>query len=129
MNNQEEKTTIENVLADYAQVLNTAKTDAIASFYTPDGVLFPEGVAKGLKPAQLAGTCIAFFTNNEFSISYALEAFSVDGPYAFVEAKAATSCKDLKSGNVTDKTSKDFFVLKQQEGAWKIYRYIFNTIA
>lgn len=129
MNNQEEKRKIENVLAAYAQVLNAAKTEAIAGFYTKDGILLPEGVTANLKPAQLNTTGTSFFEKNEFSISYAVEAVSVEGFYAFVEAKATTTQKELKSGTVTHRTSKDFFVLKQEDGTWRIYRYMFSTVA
>lgn len=129
MSNQEEKRKIENVLAAYAQVLNAAKTEAIAGFYTKDGILLPEGVTANLKPAQLITPGASFFSKNEFSISYTVQAVFVEGFYAFVEAKATTTQKELKSGTTTGKTSKDFFVFRQEDGAWKIYRYMFSTIA
>jgi ketosteroid isomerase-like protein len=46
MSTQNEKQAAEKLLAGFADVLNNANADAIASFYTQDGVFMPDGFKK-----------------------------------------------------------------------------------
>jgi len=115
------------LLAQYAEALNSANPARLPGFYTPDGLFMPDGRAPlpvGALPSQAA----SFFAKTRLHISYVAEEVTVDGAYAFVQATARTATTDLATGQETARTSRDFFVLRQEGEAWKIYRYVFNSV-
>ncbi|RZL13021.1 MAG: hypothetical protein EOO62_09425 [Hymenobacter sp.] len=117
----------EQLLAHYAEALNVANTALLPTFYTTDGVFMPDGVAT-LPAGALSGKGESFFVKTRFHISYAVEDVTVGGEYAFVQATARTATTDLATGREVARTSRDFFVLRQESQDWKIYRYLFNSV-
>lgn len=126
MNTQTDRTAVEALLADYAAALNAANTAIIHSFYTEDGLLLPQG-QQDLNKAELVTRSESFFRQQRFRIDYSLPETLINGDYAFVQTIAKTSSEGQKNGQVEEKTSRDFFVLKKENEAWKIFRYIFNN--
>ncbi|MBC6605374.1 DUF4440 domain-containing protein [Hymenobacter sp. BT188] len=126
MSTQLEALAAEQLLAQYAQALNSADTTALSSFYTPDGVCMPNGV-QTIPASALSARGAAFFAKAGFDIDFAVESVAVDGSYAFVQATAHTR---TTKGNAHPQVrrSRDFFVLRQQEQGWKIFCYIFNSV-
>ena len=117
----------EQLLAYYAEALNAANPALLPTLYTADGVFMPDGVAT-LPAGALPGKGSSFFAKSRLHISYAVEDVTVGGEYAFVQATARTATTDLASGQETARTSRDFFVLRQESQDWKIYRYLFNSV-
>ena len=115
------------LLAQYAEALNSANLALLPGFYTADGVFMPDGRAS-LPAGALPGTAARFFAHSRLRISYAAAEVTVDGAYAFVHATARTATTDLATGQETTRTSRDFFVLRQEGQEWKIYRYLFNSV-
>lgn len=127
MGNNAEKE-IAGVLHEYAFSLNSAQCDSIAEFYTEDGQLMPEGHKTFSKADFLKNRSGNFLKRTDFKIEYTVEETIVDGNYAFVTAVARTSTIN-STGNILNKTSRDFFVLRKSDENWKVYRYIFNKIS
>ncbi|MGI4734533.1 MAG: YybH family protein [Janthinobacterium lividum] len=117
----------EQLLAQYAEALNTANTTLLPALYTTDGVFMPNGRAP-LPAGALPGKAASFFAKTRLHISYAVEGVTVSGAYAFVQATARTATTDLATGQQVARTSRDFFVLRQDAQDWKIYRYVFNSV-
>jgi ketosteroid isomerase-like protein len=117
----------QQLLAHYAEALNSANTALLPALYTPDGVFMPDGVAP-LPAGALPGKGAGFFAKSRFHISYAVEDVTVSGEYAFVQATARTATTSLATGREVARTSQDFFVLRQEAQDWKIYRYLFNSV-
>ncbi|WP_286841926.1 MULTISPECIES: YybH family protein [Sphingobacterium] len=120
---------ITSILQEYANSINTARTDMISSFYTEDGLFMPEGFKTLAKAQLLFKRSGNFFERKEFNITYAIENISIDTDYAFVAAAASTSTKDVVSDIVSEKKSQDFFVFRKEAGQWKIFRYMFNNLS
>lgn len=127
MSTQPEKTAVANLLSDYANAINTANTALIASFYTQDGRLMPEGL-KDLTKGDLINRGQKFFQQVRFQIDYAVPDTVIDGEYAFVQTTAKTTTTSLETKKVEDQTSRDFFVLRKEKEDWKIFRYVFNKL-
>jgi ketosteroid isomerase-like protein len=115
------------LLAQYAEALNSANTALLPAFYTADGVFMPDGVAT-LPASALLRKGQSFFAKTRFHISYEVKTVAVDGAYAFVQATARTATTQLATGQDAMRTSQDFFVLQQQDQGWKIFCYIFNSV-
>ncbi|RZL00116.1 MAG: DUF4440 domain-containing protein [Hymenobacter sp.] len=117
----------EQLLAHYAEALNAANPALLPTLYTADGVFMADGVAT-LPAGALPGKGNSFFAKSRLHISYAVEDVTVGGAYAFVRATARTATTDLATGREVARTSRDFFVLRQESQDWKIYRYLFNSV-
>jgi len=117
----------EQLLAQYAEALNAANTNLLPALYTADGVFMPDGVAS-LPAGALPGKGVSFFAKSRLHISYAVQEVTGSGEYAFVQATARTATTNLATGQETARTSRDFFVLRQEGQDWKIYRYLFNSV-
>jgi ketosteroid isomerase-like protein len=117
----------QQLLAHYAQALNSATIALLPTLYTADGMFLPDGVAP-LPASALPGKGASFFAKTRFHISYVVEDVTVGGEYAFVQATARTATTDLATGQEVARTSRDFFVLRQEAQDWKIFRYLFNNV-
>ncbi|RZK33601.1 MAG: SgcJ/EcaC family oxidoreductase [Hymenobacter sp.] len=115
------------LLAHYAEALNSADAARLPTLYTADGLFLPDG-RPPLSAAALPGQAESFFVKTRLRISYAVQDVAVGGGYAFVQATARTATTDLATGQETARTSRDFFVLRQESQDWKIYRYVFNNV-
>lgn len=127
MSTQTEKTAVEKLLTAYAEVLNSANTASLPSFYTEDGLLMPDGF-QGLTIEDLLNRSKSFFNKIRFQIDFAEPETVIDGEYAFVQTTAKTTTTNLENNQEVKQTSRDFFVLRKEKEGWKIYRYIFNNV-
>jgi len=128
MNTQEEKQTVERFITAYAEVLNTANRDLIPTFYAKDSLFMPNKM-KTLSGHDLRTTTTGgFFKKVSFHIDYSVNDIAVDDRFAFVQALAIATTTDLLTREQSAKTSRDFFVLRKDDGEWKIYRYMFNNV-
>lgn len=123
MNAQIEKITVEKLIYAYAEAVNEGNRQAISAFYTQDGLLIPDG----FKPVSQGKSTGKYFTKTGVQIGFTINDVVVEGTYAFVEARAKTILTDLGSNRALNKNTRDLFILKNTEGYWKIYRYIFNS--
>jgi ketosteroid isomerase-like protein len=119
------KQAAENLLIDYAEVLNTANTLSIASFYTFDGLFMPEGYSS-IKAGNLTKVAENYLKKHDFEISYTIQNISEADGLIFVQARANTKIKSDTLPDGVQRSSRDFFILRKEDAAWKIYRYIFN---
>jgi 3-deoxy-D-arabino-heptulosonate 7-phosphate (DAHP) synthase class II len=87
----------------------------------------PEGFP-ALSKNQIGKNRREFLVKSDFKIQYNSVEVKLDEGFAFVNAIAETTEKDLKSEEIVIKTSRDFFVFKKEEKEWKIFRYLFNNV-
>ncbi|MDB5263792.1 MAG: hypothetical protein JWQ14_3075 [Adhaeribacter sp.] len=127
MSIQNNKAAAEKMLAGYAEALNSADTALIPSFYTKDGLFMPES-SKALTSGDLLKSSKSFLKKQRFQISFSVQDIVVDGDYAFVQATAKTSTSNFAANQEFSQTSRDFFVLRNEQDEWKIFRYIFNNV-
>lgn len=124
MSTQHEIAAIELVIENFTKALNAGAFDKIPGMYTADGLSMPDEF-KSINSQKLGSTVSALFTLSNYKIEIDINQVEVDGNYAFVTAIA----KVHGVINRATKTSRDFFVLRKDEGNWKIYRYMFNSPA
>ncbi|MBG6234031.1 ketosteroid isomerase-like protein [Pedobacter sp. CAN_A7] len=123
MSTQIEKSTVEQLISSYAEAVNKGNRQAISAFYTQDGLLIPEG----FKPVPQGNSNDKYFANTGVQIGFTVKEVIVEGNYAFVEAQANTKLTDLKNNQELKRKTRDLFILRNTDGDWKIFRYIFNS--
>ena len=123
MSAQIEKSTVEQLISAYAEAVNNGNRQAISALYTQDGLLIPEG----FKPVPQGKSNDKYFANTGVQIGFTVNEVIVEGNYAFVEAQANTNLTDLKNNQELKRKTRDLFILRNTDGDWKIFRYIFNS--
>lgn len=125
MNNQDQIQELRKAVENFATVLNAGESDLLSGLFTEEGKFMPQGL-KTLNTAQLQASSKHFLSNNAFHIAFQIEDISLEDSSASIIATAKTSEKSYASDSPVEKISRDFFVFKKVDGAWKIHRYIFN---
>lgn len=126
MHTQEDLQTVQELIIQYAKVLNEANSLSIPSFFSEDGLFMPHAF-KTLAGKKLAANGEGWLKKNAFHIDYTIQHITVDNKYAFAEADAVVKITDPLTNTELVKTSRDFFVLRKERENWKIYRYMFNN--
>ncbi|SDH75655.1 nuclear transport factor 2 family protein [Mucilaginibacter sp. P25] len=126
MNTTNEQQAAVQLLHCYAEVLNEADSPSISSFYAFDGLFMPDGF-KTLTKKDLDAAGGKFLKGRNFKINYNIQNVTVGNEFAFIDA-TARSITTSSGGKEISKNSRDFFVLRKDGTAWKIYRYLFNKL-
>lgn len=127
MKYQDQTQQLRQAIDGFATTLNTANGTLIQDFFTDDGKFMPQGFGT-LSSQQLEASANSFLAVNAFHIAFEIQDISIDDDFATVIAKATTSQRKPGSAAAIEKTSRDFFVYRKIDNAWKIHRYIFNNV-
>ena len=127
MTNQDQTQQLRQAINGFAATLNAAKGALIQDFFTEEGKFMPQGF-ETLSSQQLESSADSFLATNAFDIAFEIQDITIDNDFATVIAKAKTSQKKPGSAAAIEKTSRDFFVFRKIDDAWKIHRYIFNNV-
>lgn len=126
MSTQNETSAVTALIKAYGEALSIGNAKAIGKFYGNDGAILPNG-HNTVQKKQLDRSSGQFLRENNFKIEYQIENTVISGDYAIVES-VATASSSSTSSKAVNKTTRDLFILRKYEGAWKIYRYIFNSV-
>ena len=64
----------------------------------------------------------------KLTIKFDIEEIEVAGQYAFARTISKGTTLIHASGDTVPEENRELFVLKQEEGSWKIDRYMFNKM-
>jgi len=110
----------------FAEALSTSDSKSINSFYTEDGLFFPNHHPT-LSKQQLEKAKGKFLKDRKFKIEFQIKQIETKADFTFVNALANATTTHLADGLSTATESRDLFVLRK-EATWKIYRYMFNDL-
>jgi uncharacterized protein (TIGR02246 family) len=125
MSAQQDLAAAENLVTQYAEAVNAADRQKIASLYSEDGLFMPAGM-RSLTKNEITKKGKQKGDNNHFRMSYDINNIVIGDKYAFVEAHATTNTINREKDTHTTRTSRDLFVLRKDGGDWRVYRYMFN---
>ena len=129
MSFEDEINSVQQLLTAYADTLNTANIALISVFYTADGLFMADGIKTFTMQDLSTRNNGNYIKRTKFHIDFTVEDIVLDTRYAFVQATAIVTTHDPLTGQQSAKQSRDFFVLRKERKAWKIYRYMFNYVA
>lgn len=118
---------VKEKILNFASALNLGKIEDVLPFYSDEAIFMPDG-SKTFTKSQIGKSGAEFLIESDFKIRFYDVKIAIDETYAFVEAIANTSQNDKETSSKLEKTSRDFFVFRKEEGDWKIFRYIFNNV-
>ncbi len=124
-----DRTKIETVLSTYEKALNASDADTVMTLYADDGVFMAQhrvpNVGKEAVRAAYEGVFQAIKLDIEFTVD---EVLQVAPQWAFARTRSEGLVTVNATGDKGQEANQELFVFqKQDDGRWKIARYIFST--
>ena len=127
MENQSVKNEIEKSLAVYFDALNKSSVDQAIGQYTPDGIFMGTGLPTATGKSELKKAYENIFKAIQLNVTFKVEeVVSLGDNVAFVRTQSNGSQVILANGKKTEEINREFFLMKNENGIWKIARYMFN---
>ena len=126
MENQSAKQQIEKSLTIYFDALNKSSVEQAVGQYTADGVFMPTGLPTASGTAELKLAYSNVFKAIKLNVKFDIEEITVVDTIAFVRTQSQGTQLIHATGKRTEELNREFFLLRQENGTWKIARYMFN---
>lgn len=127
MENQKTKIGIEKSLGIYFDALNNSSAEAAVGQYTADGVFMPTGLPTATGTSELTTAYENVFKAIQLNVTFKVEEIvSLNDSVAFVRTQSNGTQLINANGQKTEELNREFFLMKNENGIWKIARYMFN---
>ena len=118
---------IKTLLRDYESALNTNNTEAILGLYGTEPVFMPQGA-----PALVGRTAVRagyerVFDTIKLDVGFTIHEVHEAGEWAWARTSSAGRVRFLATGAEADEGNNELFVLRREDGAWRIHRYLFAS--
>jgi len=117
---------IRALLAKYEQLLNASDADSIASLYARDGIFMPQGFPTATGREAVLASYRAVFGNITLSIRFEIDEVVARDGLATALTRSNGSVRVNATGATGPESNRELFVFTQEDGAWRIARYMFN---
>lgn len=122
------KEAIKKTLFNYRDALNESSTDKALALYTENGVFMPSGASTSIGQEQVKAAYDFVFSQIQLNIEFYIDEIEISGEYAFARTTSKGTTLIHATGKTVPEENRELFVLKKENGDWKIDRYIFNKM-
>lgn len=116
---------IQNVILAYGEAAKNADASKVVSLYTSDGVFIPSGGPVSAGRSQLQQAYVGLFQNISLDIKFTFKEVTVSGDLAFVHTESRGTILLKATNQAVPEKNQEFFILRREQGEWKIARYMF----
>lgn len=120
------KQEIEKLLMEYKETLNTSNAEKATSLYSKDGIFMPSGAPSAIGEKQIKAAYDFVFSQIQLTIEFYIEEITVENSFAFAVTSSKGSTLIHATGETVPEENRELFVFENENGAWKIARYMFN---
>jgi len=120
------KLEIESLIQDYQKALNASDLNSVVSIYTKDAVLIPTASPTADGQEQIKQTYVYVFDNFSFNLNFDVLEIEVMGNRAFARSTSKGDLTIKASGETVPDENRELFIFENQNGNWKIARYMYN---
>jgi uncharacterized protein (TIGR02246 family) len=117
---------IRALLAQYERLLNASDAESIAELYAADGVFMPHGFPTADGREAVLASYRAIFDSISLDIDFVVDEIVAGQGIATALTRSNGSVRVNATGDEAPESNRELFVLAQDEGAWRIARYMFN---
>ncbi len=117
---------IEKLLTDYKETLNTSNAEKATSLYAKDGIFMPSGAPSAIGKEQIKGAYDFVFSQIQLTIEFYIEEITVENSFAYAVTSSKGSTLIHATGKTVPEENRELFVFENENGIWKIARYMFN---
>lgn len=121
-----DKQAIEKMLVNYFGSLNTSNVETAVGSYTSDGVFMPTKFPTAAGTAQLVAAYENVFKAIQLNVTVNIEEVIVRDDIAFARTVSNGTTLIRTTGETVPEENREFFLLRKENGEWKIARYMFN---
>jgi uncharacterized protein (TIGR02246 family) len=125
MENQN-KSAIEKTLHTYFNSLNASDVKTAVGSYTTDGVFMPTKFPTAIGTEQLIKAYENVFNAIQLNVTVKIEEMIIRDDIAFTRTLSNGTTLIRTTGETTPEENREFFLLRKENGEWKIARYMFN---
>jgi uncharacterized protein (TIGR02246 family) len=120
---------IESVLATYERALNASDTDTVMTLYADNGVFMAQHSAPNVGRESIRRAYDGVFGAIDLDVRFTVdEVMQVSPSWAFARTQSEGFVTVNATGDKAPEGNQELFVFEKQEnGEWKIARYIFST--
>lgn len=118
---------IESVLKTYETALNTNDIDAILGLYGDDPVFMPQHAPALVGRDAVRAGYMQVFDTIKLTIRFDIHEIQKAGDWAWARTSSAGRTRILAAGVEVEEGNNELFVLRRENGEWKIHRYLFST--
>jgi len=120
------KQEIENLLMTYKGTLNTSNAEKATSLYTKDGIFMPTGAPSAIGTEQIKGAYEFVFSQIQLNIEFYIEEITVENSFAYAVTSSKGTTLIHATGETVPEENRELFIFENENGSWKIARYMFN---
>lgn len=120
------KAAIEKLLNTYFASLNASDVKTAAGSYTADGVFMPAKFPTAKGTAQLITAYENVFKAIRLNVTVKIEEIIIREDIAFASTLSNGTTLIHATGETMPEENREFFLLRNDNGEWKIARYMFN---
>ena len=122
----EEEKVVETIKV-YERALNGNDVKTIMDLYDSSPTFMPQHspAQTGRKAVEIAYENV--FKNIDLDVVFTIHDVETLGSTAWVRTSSAGKTKILANGAVISEGNNELFILKKQNGEWKIHQYLFST--
>jgi len=120
------KQEIEAVLMTYKEALNASDAEKATSLYTKDGIFMPLGAPSAIGLEKIKGAYEFVFSNIQLKIEFYIEEITVENKFGFAVTSSKGSTLIHTSKETIPEENRELFIFENENGVWKIARYMFN---
>jgi uncharacterized protein (TIGR02246 family) len=121
-----EKEAIEKLLFSYRDALNTSDVNKVLALYTTDGVFMPSNGPSAVGQEQLKSSYEFVFKTIQLKIDFFIDEIEIHEDVALARTMSKGKALIHANGQTVEEENRELFVLKKENGEWKIGRYMFN---
>ena len=118
---------IETLLHSYEAALNSNDIETILSLYGSEPVFMPQHAPAMVGRAAVRAAYQNVFDTIKLNIVFTTHDIEIHGDTAWARTSSAGRTRIIAAGIEVDEGNNELFVFRQENGAWKIHRYIFCT--
>jgi uncharacterized protein (TIGR02246 family) len=123
----DETTAIGDVVLQYGKALNADNTTEVMKVYAEDAVVAPPGQPVSRGTVEVSKFYDGLFASADLTLTFTIEKVSADSSLAFVTSHSVGTLKFKDGSPDVNGQNRELFVLRKQDGAWKIVAYWFNN--
>ena len=121
-----DKNAIEKLIYQYGDAINSSSVEKVLAVYTKDGVLMGQAAPTASGQEQLKGTYEYVFSQIKLNLTFTILEVTIDRDYALVRSESAGTTTVLSNNQSGPDAYRELFVVKKENGSWKIARYMYN---
>ncbi len=118
---------IQTLLATYQRSLNEGDPDLVSSVYADDAVFIGQPFPTATGKEAIVALYSDVFTKLDFNVQFDIQDLELSGDLGFLRTQSHGSIVPKGQDPNGGEGNREVFVLKNIDGEWKFYRYIFNA--